>query len=360
MLFHVRHFVSVETLPQWNAKVEGETHIRPNLPEPRISQIRVAFGTGVVLGLWEGRLLAVPTTAHFLTYHSDRCSSNCKFCPQARESNADRRMLSRVVWPTCELEMVLAALRESHTEFKRICLQAVNYPFVVDDIRELVGKIKGVCDLPISVSCNPLAARDIERLAAAGAERVCIALDAATDSVFNRVKGVGAKTPYTWQGCVRALDDARAILGGRVSTHLIVGLGESEEEMVRAIQFLHDKGVTIGLFAFTPIAGTPLADLPQPDLASYRRIQLARHLIVNGIIRSKLVKFNGDRIDDFGVIGDVLRKIVDSGEPFMTSGCPNCNRPFYNETPRGPIYNYPWKPTPEEITKIRGQLNLNI
>jgi len=360
MLSHVRHFVSVETLHRGNAKVHGRTYIRPNLPEPRISQIRVAFGTGVVLGLWEGRLSAAPTTAHFLTYHGDRCSSNCKFCPQARESNADRRKLSRVVWLTCELERVLAALREIHPEFKRICLQAVNYPSVIDDICELVGKIKGVCDLPISVSCNPLSARDVERLAAAGAERVCIALDAATDGVFNRVKGVGAKTPYTWQGCVRALDDARAILGGRVSTHLIVGLGESEEELVRAIQFLHDKGVTIGLFAFTPIAGTPLAGLPQPDLASYRRIQLARHLIVNGIIRSELVRFNGDRIVNFDVVGDVLSETIDSGEPFMTSGCPNCNRPFYNETPRGPIYNYPWKPTPEEITKIRRQLNLNI
>jgi biotin synthase-related radical SAM superfamily protein len=360
MLSHVRHFVSVETLPRGSAKVHGRTHIRPNLPEPQISQIRVAFGTGVVLGLWEGRLSAAPTTAHFLMYHSDRCSSNCKFCSQARESNADQRKLSRVVWPTCELERVLAALRESHPEFKRICLQAVNYPSVVDDICELVGRIKGVCDLPISVSCNPLSERDVERLAAAGAERVCIALDAATESVFNRVKGVEAKTQYTWQGCLRALDEARAILGTRVSTHLIVGLGESEQEMVRAIQFLHDKGVTIGLFAFTPIAGTPLADYSQPDLASYRRIQLARHLIVNGIIRSELVRFNGDRIVNFGVIGNVLRETIDSGEPFTTSGCPSCNRPFYNETPRGPIYNYPWKPTPEEITKIRGELNLNI
>ena len=360
MLSYVRHFVSVETLSRGNAKVNGRTYIRPNLPESRISQIRVAFGTGVVLGLWEGRLSAAPTTAHLLTYHSDKCSSNCKFCPQARESNADRRKLSRVVWPTFELERVLAALRESHPEFKRICLQAVNYPSVVGDLCELVGKIKGVCDLPISVSCNPLPARDVERLAAAGAERVCIALDAATDGVFDRIKGVEAKTPYTWQGCIRALDEARESLGGGVSTHLIVGLGESEQEMVQAIQFLHDKGITIGLFAFTPIAGTPLADLSQPDIASYRRIQLARHLIVNGIIRSELVRFNGERIEDFGVIGDVLRETIDSGEPFMTSGCHNCNRPFYNEAPRGPIYNYPWKPTPEEIAKIRGQLNLNI
>ena len=28
-------------------------------------------------------------------------------------------------------------------------------------------------------------------------------------------------------------------------------------------------------------------------------------------------------------------------EAVLTSGCPGCNRPFYNERPRGPIYNYP-------------------
>jgi biotin synthase len=32
---------------------------------------------------------------------------------------------------------------------------------------------------------------------------------------------------------------------------------------------------------------------------------------------------------------------VTTGEPFQTSGCPNCNRPFYNEQPGGPMYNYP-------------------
>jgi len=29
------------------------------------------------------------------------------------------------------------------------------------------------------------------------------------------------------------------------------------------------------------------------------------------------------------------------GEAFQTSGCPGCNRPYYNERPGGFIYNYP-------------------
>jgi len=326
-----------------------------------VSYIRVAFGTGILLGLWKGQLATAPTTAHFLTYYDGRCGANCRFCPQARESTADPRMLSRVVWPRCGLEKVLAALKEDHSGFGRICVQAVNYPGMVDVLCEIVGKVRGVCDLPVSVSCQPLTAGDVERLAAAGAERVGIAIDAATPEVFDRVKGGKVGGPYSWQGHLQALDDACAILGGRVSTHLIAGLGESELEMVQAIQLLHDRGITIGLFAFTPIAGTPMANRHQPDLAGYRRIQLARYLIVNGLSRVELMHFNGGQISDFGVEDDVLRKTIDSGEPFRTSGCPDCNRPFYNESPRGPIYNYPRKPTSEEITAIREQLpHLNL
>jgi len=355
-LSYVRHFVLAKTSARGEGKSRRRDVYTSRSVKSMASDVRVAFGTGILLDLWEGQLAAAPTTAHFLTYHEGRCSANCKFCPQARESTADPRMLSRVVWPRCELEDVLAALKKHHSRFKRICIQAVNYPSVVDDLCEFVAKVKGVCDLSISVSCQPLAASDVERLAAAGAERVSIALDVATPKLFERIKGGG----YTWERHLRALENARAIFNDGITTHLIVGLGESELEMVQTIQFLHDKGITIGLFAFTPIAGTPLAGRPRPNVMSYRRIQLARHLIVNGLSRVDGMKFDGDKILDFGVVGDVLRKTIDSGEPFRTSGCPDCNRPFYNESPRGPIYNYPWKPTPKEITAIRGQLHLNL
>ncbi|MEM2915121.1 MAG: radical SAM protein, partial [Candidatus Bathyarchaeia archaeon] len=51
-----------------------------------------------------------------------------------------------------------------------------------------------------------------------------------------------------------------------------------------------------------------------------------------------------------------LRKIIRTGEPFKTSGCPGCNRPYYNERPGGPIYNYPRKPTSKEISEIEKQI----
>lgn len=326
-----------------------------------VEYIRVALGTGIMLGLWRGQLAAAPTAAHFLTYYEGRCNANCKFCPQARDSTADLSMLSRVVWPRQNLERVLRALTFNGHKFRRICIQAVNYPNVVNDICELVTCMRETRELPISVACQPLTKSDIKRLADAGVERVSVALDAATPQIFEEVKGRGAV--YSWDGHLRALREARSVFGTRVTTHLIVGLGETEQEIIEAIQFCHDQGITVALFAFTPIVGTPLENRPRPNIKSYRKIQLAHYLITNDVSKAEKMRFESGCLTDFGVSRDLLLEAIESGEPFLTSGCPGCNRPFYNESPRGPIYNYPKDLTPrekEEIKKLLGFTTANL
>jgi biotin synthase len=96
-----------------------------------------------------------------------------------------------------------------------------------------------------------------------------------------------------------------------------------------------------------------------PPLESYRRIQLARYLIVNGEARFVNVQFDVEgRIYDFGVNPTILYEAVESGVAFQTSGCKDCNRPYYNEKPSGPINNYPRKLTKEEIEKIKAELGI--
>jgi biotin synthase len=63
------------------------------------------------------------------------------------------------------------------------------------------------------------------------------------------------------------------------------------------------------------------------------------------------------KITGFGVSDETLNSIIDGGLPFRTSGCADCNRPFYNEKPSGPFYNYPKNPKREEIEKIKKQLS---
>jgi biotin synthase len=198
----------------------------------------------------------------------------------------------------------------------------------------------------------------MQRLKDAGVNRLGIALDAATEEIFNRIKGKDAVAFYTWENQFRLLKEALPIFGdNNVSTHVIVGLGETEKEAVETLQRCVDLGVLPALFAFTPIRGTALEAQSPPNLESYRRIQLARYLIVNGKVCLNKFRFDETgKIVGYGISKDALFSIIDSGSPFQTSGCSNCNRPYYNEKPSGPIYNYPKHPSQEEIKETKKQL----
>jgi len=310
----------------------------------------------MVLGLLKGKLDAMPTTAYLLTYRSGKCNANCGFCPQAGGSHGRVDMLSRVSWPVFPTRRVLDGIERAvkDGQIRRVCLQALNYPEVFGNLLAFVKAIYSRVEVPVSISCQPLNRENIRRLAEVGVERIGIPLDVATEELFNRVKGRFVGGPYVWAEQFKLLIEAVEIFGkDKVSTHLIVGLGETEKEMVETIQKSVDMRVLPALFAFTPIPGTGLENNPQPQVPAYRRVQLARHLIFHGIARYEDMRFREKGcISDFGVDKEVLMGIVQTGDPFLTSGCPNCNRPYYNERPSGPIYNYPRPPAKKETGQI--------
>ena len=318
--------------------------------------IRVSVGSAIVLGLVEERLDALPTTVYLLTYRDGKCTANCGFCPQAKSSKSRADMLSRVTWPpfptTQVVDGIVSAVCEN--KVKRVCIQALNYPSVFDDVLIFISSIRSRCTVPISVSCQPVNMDTMKKLAEAGVERIGIPLDAATEEIFDKIKGKEAGGPYVWQRHLRVLEDAVKVFGKKmVSTHLIVGLGETEEDLAKIFQFCVDIGVYPALFAFTPIFGTALERSLPPSLSVYRRVQLARYVITLGKVRHENLRFDDHgRIVDFGVSRKMLNKIIESGIPFLTSGCPDCNRPYYNEKPGGSIFNFPQMPTVEEIREI--------
>jgi len=330
----------------------------PDMPQ----QIRVSFGSAIILGLLEGKLDAEPTTAYLMTYKIGKCTANCGFCPQARNSHSKEELLSRISWPAFSTNRVLKEIENAYTnrKIKRVCIQALNYPNVFTHLTAIAKTIKQYTAVPISVSCQPLNDENLQQLAEAGVDRIGIALDAATEKLFNEVKGSSAGGPYTWKNQFKQLQKALEIFGkGKVSTHLIVGLGETENAVTSLIQKCVDMNVLPALFAFTPVRGTMLERKPQPLIDAYRRIQLARYLIVNGWARSEDMRFDGAGcLTNYGVEKETLTRIVETGTPFLTSGCPDCNRPFYNEKPSGPIYNYPRNIRKEEIEIIKHQLRL--
>lgn len=297
-----------------------------------------------------------------MTYYSSRCLANCGFCPQAKDSNSKSFLLSRISWPVFPTDQVLANLKKAYLDkiVNRVCIQALNYPGVFSQLNSIVRLIRNFSDIPISVSCQPQNAENMIQLVNVGIDRIGIPIDVATKTLFNDIKGENVGGPYEWENQFSKLISAIKIFGkGKVTTHLIVGLGESEKDVLGMIQSLFDLGILSALFAFTPIRGTQLEHRPPPSIKSYRRIQLGKYLIDRGFVSFEEMAFNNSgQLSDFGINKSKLNKIVKTGSPFLTSGCPNCNRPFYNEKPSGPLYNFPRMLNSFEIAEINQLLDL--
>jgi biotin synthase len=222
----------------------------------------------------------------------------------------------------------------------------------VDDVEQIIDALRDVTKIPISVAIHPISKEDMLRLKEVGVSNIGIALDASTQELFEEIKGEQRSSPYRWKNHISGLNDALEIFGeGNVTTHLIVGLGETEIEAVDFIMKMYEMGISVGLFAFTSIKGTSLEDREPPDLSAYRRIQTVRHLVSRGFLSRDQVNESDDGSISLGIDNDHLRQVLSSGEAFQVTGCKGCNRPYYNERPRGPMYNYPSRLTDEQVIR---------
>jgi biotin synthase-related radical SAM superfamily protein len=314
-----------------------------------LDRIQVSVGTAAVLGLAKLPMAVAPTTAYLML--GGRCLMNCAFCAQAWESEASDLHLSRVIWPEYNLDDVACRLAAAANrgDFRRACLQVTVTVRSYEQSLAVLAAVKARTGVPFDVAILPRNLEQVGGLIEAGADHIGFGLDAATERVFAQVKG------GNWQRSLSLIEDTARAFPGRAALHLIVGLGETEREMVERFQWAHDLGMTVALFAFTPVRGTALAGQPPPTLPVYRRLQAARWLVVHDSVRVEEMTFDAQgRLLNLGAV------LPPGGEPFRTSGCPDCNRPFYNERPGGPLYNYPRPLTAAEAARARAEMGEDL
>ena len=306
-----------------------------------------------------------------LTY-DQRCVGRCAYCGLNRvrevEEPDPERTFIRVRWPTYPVDDIIARLKNDGGQLQRVCVGMITHKRAFDDMNTVINRFHTEVGRPVSALISPTVIRDPRRLVEskkAGADIATVSIDAATPELFDRYRGREAGGPHRWELYWEMVAEAGRVFGrGNAGVHLIVGLGETEQEMVSAIQRAHDLGAATHLFSFFPEAGTIMDKHPQPSYGQYRRVQLARYIINKEIGRFEQMSFDErGRIVDFGVEETVLEECLQFGEPFTTSGCPGsdgrtaCNRPFGNERPGQPIRNYAFEPDIEDVALIRYQLN---
>ncbi len=133
--------------------------------------------------------------------------------------------------------------------------------------------------------------------------------------------------------------------------HTVVGLGETDEDLLALFVALRDRQIFSYLFCFNPEPGTRMAGQPQPSLARWRRVQLARQLVLGE--GYGLERFGFDPRGGLAVVragrAD-LEMVVTDGQAFMTNGCPDgeggpgCTRPYGSYRPAEPFRDYPFAP----------------
>jgi biotin synthase len=331
--------------------------------------IQTSLAAALTLGLREGSFYrnARLKGLNLLLHYEEGCLGKCAFCglSKIREQSQKGKTFIRVDWPLYPLEEILQRTKE-HPQIQRICISMITHPKALCDTIEIIRKFNQETDLPISVLIAPTlihSVQPLEEMKGAGADRIGIAIDAATADLFDRLRGKKVGGPHRWDHYWEVVEMAVEVFGKlNVGIHLIVGLGETEKEMVEVIQKGQDRGAHTHLFSFFPEKGSPLENHSPPPLESYRRIQLARW-----IINQELGSIDQMGFDEKGNLSDFgmeIGPLIQLGEPFMTSGCPGrngevaCNRPYGNERPSGPIRNFPFKPTQEDIEEIRKQMGL--
>ncbi len=352
--------------------------LTPHMRSPEYVQMSTA--AAITLGIMTGKMYRCACTRclNLLLSYPEGCRANCAYCGLARHREAERdyadRNFIRVDWPAVPLEKVIdkVAGDGAASPFHRMCISMITHPRSDDDtvtvLKQWTDRISPET-IPVSILSNPttMARDDVQRLHELGADIFTVALDAATPEIFDRTRGKGVQSPHSWAKYWEILNDARDIFGPqKFGAHIIVGMGETEHDVLALVQQLVDMGGHSHMFCFFPEKGSLMDHLPATPRDQWRRVQLARYLIDYRGVHVDQMKFDGEgRVTDFGIAQSELDDVINAGIAFRTSGCPGkfaedisaCDRP-YGDSPPSNIASFPFPPNKSDVRKIRRQLRI--
>lgn len=340
--------------------------------------VQLSTAAAITLGLVPGKLHRCGCTRclNLLLTYPEGCRANCAYCGLARHREAatnyaDRNFI-RVDWPAASLDEIIARVADAGaaTPFHRMCISMITHPNSDADtltvLERWMVRIPRAA-VPVSILSNPttMGRADVQALYDLGADIFTVALDACTPSLFERTRGKGVESPHSWRKYWSVFEEARAIFGpGRIGMHLIVGLGETDRDVLEICRQLHALGGHSHLFCFFPERGSLMDHLPAPPRGRWRRLQLARYLIEYRDHPFAALRFDADgALVDFGMEESALQAVIATGIPFRTSGCPGkeredvsaCDRP-YGDSPPSNIASYPFQPNGNDLRTIRSQI----
>jgi radical SAM protein (TIGR04043 family) len=269
----------------WNGPVDLGIPVTP-VRRPKFYDLATADGVPYrQIALLHGRdVLATTVVQTCIRYAEDQ---RCRFCSIEESLRAGDTIAAKT--PAQLAEVAEAAVR---LDGIRQLVMTTGTTYGTDrGARHLSRCVRAVLDavpgLPIQVQCEPPADLSVlAELQAAGATSIGIHVESMDDAV--RRRWMPGKATIGLAEYERAWDEAVRVFGwNRVSTYLLIGLGEDPDELVAAAAGLICRGVYPFVVPMRPMLGTLAqrdgATAPSPALVRQVTEQVAALLRAAGM-----------------------------------------------------------------------------
>ena len=342
--------------------------------EPRRSPdwVRISYASAVALRFKSGRFTSDFDFGgiNLLLSYDEGCLSDCGYCGLARTrpGQYEDKSFIRVEWPLVETDELVSRLARYEDHLTRLCISMVTHGHSYRDTLEITKRIRAQVATPLSLLVAPPTLNEdrLKTLKEAGADIIGIGLDAVTEDLFRSIRTDVPQGGLRWEQYWRILDAARDIYGPwHVNCHTLVGLGETDWDLMTIFQRLLDRQIHSYLFCFNPEPDSRMGTQPKSDLTRWRRVQLGKFLLEErGLDPAAFGYGDQGALVTISAPPALVEETIADGFAFMTNGCPGaggepgCTRPMGSWRPSEAPRDYPWQPTESDRIEIRAQLNL--
>jgi biotin synthase len=343
--------------------------------EQRVSPdwVRISMASAVALRMRSGRFSRPFEFGgiNLLLNYDEGCQSDCGYCGLARTrpGSYEDKSFIRVEWPLVGTDELVARMAKYEHTLTRLCISMVTHGHAYRDTCDITERIIRRVSTPLSILVAPptLNRERLERFKALGVDMIGIGLDAVTEQLFRSLRTDVPAGGLKWDKYWEVVDDAREIFGAwKVNVHTLVGLGETDEQLLTMFVRLRDRQIFSYLFCFNPEPDSRMADHEKSNLQRWRRVQLAKHLVETEGYALDRFDFDEDgNLAQLSANHAQVEAIVDTGIPFLTNGCPGesgepgCTRPYGSYRPSESFRDFPFLPNEYDLAEIRQQMQLS-
>lgn len=308
---------------------------------------------------------------NLLLNYGEGCLSDCAYCGLARTrpGNYEDKSFIRVDWPLVETDLVVERMAALQERLTRLCISMVTHGHAFRDTLDITRRIAAKVRTPLSILVAPptLNRERLELLKDAGADMIGVGLDAVTEKVFLERRTNVPQGGLKWSNYWDVIRWSREIYGPwKVNCHVLVGLGESDADLIDIFYRLKERQIFSYLFCFNPEPDSRMGAHPKSTITRWRRIQLVKTLLEEYELPRQSI-----RLDEKGALVGIeadrrqVESVVGAGLAFMTNGCPGedgepgCTRPYGSYRPSEEYRDYPFLPEAADLEDIRRQLRLD-